>query len=294
MLVLPGAWQWNFRITPTKIARQLGVSSEAVRLRRRNLAKAGTVSFWRLAINPQLIGQIAAIVELDVKDTDEKNRIIPIISQIDGVNAIINFYSASLRVFFYCEDEDSLERKLNLICSICGSKREDAIWWKPIVEKCRMKLRKIDWEILAAVRKDPFRSAASIAYELGATVRTVNRRLSLLTSDHVGWLTPIRQARNSKGLACAFLIQGHIDEPSIDKLISDVSGKTDFSLIPRADLAIKTVDVGNISIAEDLASSFRKLSGVQRVRMNLLREFLAVDDWLDNKIRSQIRTPRSN
>jgi len=291
---MPGAWQWNFRISPTEIGRRLGVSPETVRLRRNKLVGAGALSSWRVTINPQLIGQIGVMVELDVKEPDEKGRIISTISKIDGANAIINFYGAPIRVFFYCEDEAAIERKLSLICQICGSRIEDAVWWKPITEICKMRLQKVDWKILAAVRRDPFRTAASIASEVGTTVRTVNRRLSLLTSQHVGWLTPIRQVRNTSGLACAFLVQGKFDESSIDNLISAVSGKTDFYLKPREDLLIITVDVGNISIAEDLTNSIREARGISRVRMNLLREFLPVDDWLDDKLRSRIRLQQPN
>ncbi len=83
-------------------------------------------------------------------------------------------------------------------------------------------------------------------------------------------------------------MQGNFDEDSIDNMKSAASGKTDFTLRPSADLVVKTVDVGSISIAEDLANSFRKLTGVRTVRMNLLREFIVVDDWLDDRLLDQI------
>jgi DNA-binding Lrp family transcriptional regulator len=283
-LVMPGSYQWNFREPRSQLAQRYGVSSETIRLKLKRLRQTGGVSEWRLIINPSLFGSFLASIELDVRDPDEKRITMSNLSQIDGVVNILNFYSKSLRVLFYCEDEGSLERKISLVCLICGSSRDEAIWWRLPLPACRMKFRGTDWKILYALRKDPYRKAASIANELRTTVRTVNRRLSLMTSDYVGWLMPIRRMAKSKGLTCSYLVQGEIEDRLLDELISSVSGITDFSARWSRDLCSRTVALQNISLAEELASSIKNLPNFTTVRMSLPKEFIAVDGWIDERL----------
>jgi DNA-binding Lrp family transcriptional regulator len=283
-LVMPGSYQWNFREPVSQLAQRSGVSSETIRLKLKRLHQTGAVSEWRLIINPHLLGGFLASVELDVKEPDEKRITMSNLAQIDGVVNILNFYGKSLRVLFYCEDEGSLERKISLICAICGSSRDDAIWWRLPLPTCRMKFRKTDWKILCALRKDPHRKSASIANELRTTVRTINRRLSLMTSDHVGWLMPIRRIAKSKRLTCSYLVQGEVEDSLLDGLITSVSGIIDFAARWRRDLCSRTLALANISLADELATSIKNLPGVTKVRMSLPKEFIAVDGWIDDRL----------
>ena len=286
---IPMAFRWNFRRTHTQVAKSLQVHPETVRRRITRLRETGEVLQWRLMINPELIHCRFAAVELEAGSSRAKDAIIADLAQIDGVAYFMNFQSRDLRVAFYYEDDGSLHRKLSLIHSICGARRSQAIFWTYLLPPCAMKLRNIDWKILAAVRKDPFRRAASIASEVRRTVRSVNRRLGAMTADCVGYLLPVRNIRTSKGLVCSFLIQGKIEENQIDDLVSQVSGRTELSLKFRPDLRGRTVTLNNLSVAEELLASMKNLGGVTRLKMNLVKEFIPVDAWLDEKLASMAR-----
>jgi DNA-binding Lrp family transcriptional regulator len=283
-LILPKSYQWNFRETNSQLARRLGVSPETIRLTLKRLRKTGSVPEWRLIINPHLIGGFLAIIELDVGEYDRKRIVMSNLAQIDGVINILNFFNKGLRVLFYCDDDGSLERKISLISALCGSLRDDATWWRLPLPACQMKFKRTDWEILLALRKDPLRSSSSLARDVHTSTRTVNRRLSLMTSDHVGWLMPIRQIANSKGLTCSYLVQGEVDDHLVDELIISASGTIDFSARWRSDLCARTVALHNISKAEELTDSLKRLPGVTRVKMNLPKEFIAVDAWIDGRL----------
>lgn len=283
-LIMPRAYQWNFRESNSQLAKRLRVNPETIRLALKRLRATGAVPEWRLIINPRAFGSFLASIELDVKEPEKKRITITNLAQIDGVVIILNYYSMSLRLLFYYENDGSLERKISLICHVCGTTRDSAIWWKLPTPPCEMKFRSTDWEILASLRKDPFRKASSIATQVHTTVRTVNRRLNLMTTSYVGYLMPIRQIGRSKGLTCSYLIEGNVEDRAIDELIISASGQIDFTARCRSDLCARTIAIENIAVAEELANSIRNLKGVVRVKMNLPREFIPVDGWLGDQL----------
>jgi len=67
----------------------------------------------------------------------------------------------------------------------------------------------------------------------------------------------------------------------------------DFGYTSATNLFLLTLVVDNLVEAEELLDWIRKLDGVRNVKMELLKDFIFVDEWLDETIDSFLMNPIS-
>ncbi len=288
-LTSPGSFQWNFRESYSVMARRIGADEETVRTTLKRSIDLGLVLSWRLIINPEILGCKLAGMQLDLDDASRKPRVIEEIRLVDGVVTIFDFHGTSLRVVLYFEDDASLNRRAALIKSICGSKGEMPIWITNLPH-CKLRLRAIDWRILASVMHNPRMDSLTVAKLTGASSRTVNRRLRLMTEEKVAYLIPVRNVKKSKGTISSFLITcSENGRREIDAYMKSKPGRIDFVLDSMKDFFILTLVTDNPSEANGLRDELEALEGVRNVKMGLLNEFIFVDSWLDSAVLRQIQ-----
>jgi DNA-binding Lrp family transcriptional regulator len=197
-LTSPGSFQWNFRESYSNLAKKLDADEETVRTALKKALRDGIVSGWRLVINPHLLGQQLDGLQLEVDSVERKAGIISQIRLIEGVVMILDFHGKGLRIVLYYPNAPSLQRRINLISSVCGFSGEIPNWTTPS-PKPEMRVGPTDWKILRAIRKDPRKEGASIAKQVGLSTRTINRRLRLMTESQVAYLIPMRDVKLSRG-----------------------------------------------------------------------------------------------
>jgi DNA-binding Lrp family transcriptional regulator len=278
--------QWNVRESYTSVAKRVGVDEETIRKRIKRQEKLGAIQGWRAMIHPNLIGCVDAYVDLEVSYADRKEEILLQLKLLDGVIAITNFDGRSLFVLFYTEPGEALSRKVQLICSMCGTRDFTAL--NSYLPPCDLKLSGTDWKIIWAMRDDPRKNLSEIAKEARVTTRTVNRRLTLLTERRAFFLMGLPNFRQLVGTTGNFLIfcsDGEKRFSAAERIVSRFEN-TAFAAITQSSL-ICNIFFHNLSEAEEVYEWIKKLEGVGKARMRIMKDLIFVCDWLDDQMKKR-------
>jgi hypothetical protein len=90
---------------------------------------------------------------------------------------------------------------------------------------------------------------------------------------------------------CCFLISCHDEQKrQIEKEIASRGERIDFEYNSLSDLLLITLVTDNLARAEDLLSHIKEINGVMEARMDVMKDFIFVDDWLDEQVESRTIT----
>ena len=272
------------RPTYYEIAKKLGVDEETVRVRVRQAIRAGTILGWRLEINPHLLRHEATSVMLEVDDPSSKQLMISQIKLIDEVILIVDFFERPIRVIFYHENDRDRDRRLDLIKSICGDKNPTS--WQLAFPPCDVKLKRIDWEILRELRKDPMQSNREIAKELRVSTRTVKRRLSFMAEGRALYSLAMGNVKRQEGVTYFFLVDcsNGRKKNEVDKEISSKLENAVFVDTRNKQYSAYAAVFHNMSEADETYRWIKSLDGAENTRMSMMREVVTVPDWFDKEI----------
>jgi DNA-binding Lrp family transcriptional regulator len=276
--------QWNVRESYASIAKRAGVDEETVRKRIKRQEKLGAILGWRAVIHPNLIGCVDAYVDLEVSYADRKKEILSQLKLLDGVIVITNFDGRGLFVLFYTEPGEALSRKVQLICSMCGTRDFTAL--NSYLPPCDLKLSGTDWKIIWAMRDDPRKNLSEIAKEARVTTRTVNRRLTLLTERRAFFLLGLPNFRQLIGTTGNFLIFCSDREKrssAAERIVSRFEN-TAFAAVTQSSLMCN-IFFHNLSEAEEAYEWIKRLEGVRKARMRIMKDLIFVCNWLDDQMK---------
>lgn len=283
-LTSPDSFQWNFRQSYAAIGKNLGAAPETVRVTLNRAVKLGLIQKWRLVVNPELFSCKIAGVQLAVGRPERKLTMISQLQLVDGVFLMLVYHGAGLKLHFYFEDELALGRRLALIRSICEQKTEVASWVLNM-PPCRLKMDRLDWEIVQDLLHDPRKESTDVAEKIGVSKRTVNRRLKMMTERTVATLVPVRNVRNRKGTLCNFLIFGsERGQKASKEVLKSLGVRVDFLTQLSEDKIGLIFESDNPSEAKELYNRLKIVDGVSRVVMDLIEDYIFVDDWLDQMV----------
>jgi DNA-binding Lrp family transcriptional regulator len=270
------------------LAARLGVDEETVRLAVKKATDSQMLIGWRLVVNPHFFGMQLGGMQLEVGASKKKEDVIAELRLVDGLVLILNFHSRVLRAAYYYESDGALKRKVDLAKAICGTTAE-VPYWTTDMPQPNLKLSAVDWKILSLVRKDPKRDVAEIADRVGVSTRTVNRKLRLMIEHKVAYLIPLRNVKKSRGAVACFLIYCPVEEKREIQAEMELRGKAiDFSYTSMKHLYILSILMDNLSDAEDLLSWLKARPQIREVKMEIMKDFLFLDDWLDERVSREI------
>jgi DNA-binding Lrp family transcriptional regulator len=284
----PLTLQWNVRESYASIARRIGVDEETVRKRIRWAEEVGSIMGWRVLVSPNLIGCVDAYVDLEVGDIERKQEILSQLRLLEGVINILNLEGRGLFVLLDSESGEALARKTRLIGSICGT--DKLATWSGSIPPCDMRLSGTDWKIIWAIRDDPRKSLYRIAKEAGVTVRTVTRRLGLLTERRAIFLVGLPNFRKTPGVSANFLIytpdRGR--SSSVGEKIGSEFKTVVFGAPIAPDYLFYNIVFQNLTEADDAREWIKGLKGVANVRLGIMKDLIFVADWIDDQIRKRL------
>jgi DNA-binding Lrp family transcriptional regulator len=271
------------RVRYSELASKVGAHKEIVRLAVKRAEKSQFIREWKILLNPSLIGQMFGTLQVESRlDEKEMAAALAQIKLIEGVAIISIYQGGSLRVVIYYDSEKSAERKIQLIASICGVKKEDTTLVKVVVPVTST-LKRTDWKVLKAISKNPRRKSADISSELRLSTRTVNRIIKKLTESRAIFMSALVDIEKSLGLTVSYLIRCSEEaKEHVHRLVE--SQMVDFSTPGANEYFIALLYLKNISEAERFREQLKKVPGVEEVRMYLLKEHIFVDSWLDEVI----------
>jgi DNA-binding Lrp family transcriptional regulator len=281
----PRSTQWNVRESYSSIAKRVGVDEETVRKRIKRQEKLGILQGWRAAIHPNLIDCVDAYIDLEVGNIDRKDEIISQLKFLEGVVVITNFEGRGLSALFYTEPGVALSRKIQLIRTMC---RADEFIWASFLPPCDMKPSETDWRIIWSMRNDPRKNLSDIAKEAKVTTRTVNRRLSFLTEHRALFLMGLPNFRQTTGIAGNFLIfcPDRKRKFAVSESVISKFENTAFSAA-AANYLMFNIHFHNLSEAETSYGWLKKLEGVEKVKMRIMKDLIFLSDWLDEQMKKR-------
>ncbi len=106
----------NIRRSFRAIARRLRVDENTVRNRIEKLQRSGFLKGWLIGVNPNLLGEKVARLWFDVQPQSDKANTIRKISLVQGIESIMDYFGASLSAMLCYEDEQILNKNIELIC----------------------------------------------------------------------------------------------------------------------------------------------------------------------------------
>ena len=284
----PRSFRWDIRESYASIAERIGVDEETVRRRVKRARESGFLKGWKLFLNPHLIGLESMGVQLEIDDEDRKADVISQVEQVDGVVILINFHGRALRIILYYNGEKDLDEKIQRIKALCQT--NDLVRWAGGFPAADQKMRKTDWEIVKAFRGDPRRSPSEVADEVGVSTRTVKRRLTAMTENNCIFMLPQLDYDKSLGIACDFLVLCP-DDAKKRQVDSQVRAKLDrlvFSLTDVKGFSMFALICPNLSESEQIQKWIQSLDGVNEVKVDIMRENILVDRWMDEEIERRV------
>ena len=285
----PGSPQWNVRETYSGIAKRLGVDEETVRRRLKRAQELGTVTGWKMMVNPHLLGCKAACLDLEVGNEEKKDSMVAEIRQVDGVIKILNFRGKGLQITLYYESDDALKEITRLIQSKSSS--SNPVAWELHFPRPEIILNKTDWKIVDAMLDDARQSLEEVSRSTGISVRTVERRLTTMSEERTVYLQGTPHFKNFMGVSCVFLVfcpAGGEKKRIVDESI--------LAKVARIELANTTGDqystfamiFDNLTQADDFVGWIEGLDGVQSAKMGIMNELIVVQEWLRRKVRERV------
>ena len=279
----PSSPQWSVRESYANIAKKLGVDEETVRLRLKRVRERGFLPAWRLIVNPRLLNCEAVTLELDVDMEERKAKAVSLIKLVDGVTRIVDFRGKGLLVTLWSEKE-LFPRRIQLIESICGGMKP--VVWKSRFPQPGVRMRKIDWKIVNAMKDDARKDLGDVAKSLGVSARTVQRRLSAMEEGKAVYLAGAAQVEAVGGLMSCFLVfcPDRSKKSAVDQVIhSNITriGHSDFS--PEK-YSVFGRHCENPAEADRVLEKLKTIEGVADARMHIMDRLILVQDWMKSEI----------
>lgn len=284
----PGPPNWNLRESYSDIAKKLNVDEETVRLRVRRANESGLLPGWLTMINPRLVGCGISGLYLDIAQEKIKDDAIKQLQLMDGVTNIGDFIGRGLLLVLCYESDELLARKVQLIESICGV--SNSTLWKSTFPKPEVKMRKIDWMIVNAMREDARRDLNEVANELGISRRTVQRRLAVMKEGKAIYLMGLPDLTTVGGVMCFFLV--HCPDREKKKIADEIILTT----LPRIGAFDATphyyttfgIACESLYGAEKILERIKAIDGVHSAFMQVIKELLIVKDWVMNEVTKRV------
>jgi DNA-binding Lrp family transcriptional regulator len=285
---LGGSPLWNVRESYSNISRKLGVDEETVRMRVNRAKEHGFIPEWRMMVNPLLINCHEAHLDLEVRDEPRKANAISKIKAVDGVYYINDFRGKEISVGMFYEDDESLERNVLLIESICESPKL-AFWDSPF-PRPDVQMSHLDWRIIEAMRDDARRDLEDVAKSLGVSARTVQRRLTAMKDGKAVYLLRPPNVSVVGGLMCNFLVfcSDRDKKRAADQVVISTFSRIGASQTSPEQYSSFGISCENFSEADKVMERLKAIDGVLSVRMRVVKEIIVVQDWLNEQIAMRI------
>ncbi len=284
-----------FRESLAAMAKNLGVDEDTVRNRLRRFQESGFIPSWRLYVNPHVWGggQMSAWVDLD--PAVPKHGIVERLRGVPGVIVIYTFYDG-LAVLFEHDAAWDIPGTVNLIRDVTGAK--DPLVARMVFPGGKFLLGPRDWELIQALRRNPWKPYPQLAAEAGVSTRVARARLSKIFAQGLLFAWPALNFRALEGSLLVHLLVWYPQErkAEIDAAIADQLEPCLWNTVHM--LPFRPGDwcpcaynlmVANVPEAQAMLGRVQAVSGVVRTRIYLNEDihtfFDAYDARLDGKMR---------
>ncbi len=283
-------YQTDFRRSFRIIGKKFQVDEDTVKNRVEKLRRLGLWEGSWLILNPRLLGLSTVVLAFDVPP-QSKDDLMPKLRLIEDVRSIRNYYGSLISMVLYCESEQSIRKRIELISRV--SNTEKMLTSSIPYPKCEISLSKTDREIVRNIQRDPRKSYNVIAKELGVSSKTVKRRLERMVEGKalfVVWSANLEAFEGAILADLRVIPDSNESRSEVDqKIISRLEDYLYYSGLWEG-LSIFLLIVPSVSKMQETVKWVKEQRGVSNARIDILLERIALfeqsSEALEKKFRS--------
>jgi len=282
----------NIRRSYRAIAHELKVDENTVRNRIEKLQRSGFLKGWLIGVNPNLLGEKVARLWLDVQPQSDKAEVIRKVSLIQGIEVIFDYFGASLSVMLCYEDEQVLNKSIELITRIANS--NNIMWAKVPFPRPKLALTPADWTIIRSLQKDPWKPFAKIARELDLSSITIRRRLAKMNQTGAFYLMVDIDPKAVEGNLLGHLVVFYDISDSrfrVYEKISDYLGdQIAFADTDDTEHGFFALMITNISKIQEILGWVKLQQGVKTARFDVLQDIITFPSMQESRVQKGLLT----
>ena len=277
------------------VARRLGVNPERVADRLSRLSQAGVLLGYEAYPNYRHLNLDVACYWLRFRDDAQASRALEEAVHVEGIPSAFAFVGGEMNASVCGASLAELDRKVALLVRLAGG-GESRKLYDLVTPPVRRALDHLDWRILQQLRGDAFRRHGEIAERVGASAKTVTRRIDRMASEGAFFVIPEIEWAKAEGILLAqlWLAATGAETSALPRLAVDALRDaviTHDEPIARAGVSEVQIVVAARSMREldALVERARSLPGVTSARAQLLRDAREDYAWVDEAIAGRIR-----
>jgi hypothetical protein len=256
------------------------------------MEKEGFIKYYQAIPNFSLFDMGLSMFGFEAKDTNSKHELLEEFRNAPRVVEILDYMGPIFAATIAAESTDRPERYASQLRRRFGLKSgvklSDSRNQPP-----ELVPKKLDWQIMGALRRDALRSSGDIGDSIAASRRMVEYRLSKMLDARVFFVKAMIDAKKQRGII--FFVLTLSTDPSekskIPEALKRLHGEKLWTLFaPKDDLFIVNMFGFSSGEPEDSLVQTLKLPGVREGQLSILREWLEPDQpsWIDKLIQERI------
>jgi len=265
----------GFRASNRAIARTLQVSPGTVRNRIHRMSAEGVLTGWSVYANPNLLGLEPAAYAVEVSPGRKKGEVVERLRALEEVYFIQNFRGNLVGLAFVFPDEESRAKTVATVQAITGAR--GGIFSRVHYPPCSVTLTPPEWRLLSRLTRGRLSTYAALARELGASVRTIKRRVTKLVRGRAILSVPTLDYRALSGCVPVDLVVAFTSPATrheAERRILTLVGNGLIFAGSWADLGLFSLLLPSVGTATRLADEVPRIPGVRMARVEIVEDHI--------------------
>jgi DNA-binding Lrp family transcriptional regulator len=257
------------------MAKDLGVDQGTVRKRMKRLQEQGVIRGWYLGVSPGLTGHDVVHAWVEVENEDAKGDLVARLLQVPDIERACSYLGPKVSVVLFSKKGTDPDAKQEHLAKLVG--RLGVLHRQGVVPIGVRTLRQTDAAIVAALCRNPWRSFAGTAEEIGVSERTIKRRVTRLSEEGAIYMLPIVDLKALQGIVPVELRVDYSSKESRALVNSQVASHVKDGLLfsdSSGPFGYFALMVPNVSKVEETERWVRGLKGVAKARAEVLQDVI--------------------
>jgi len=276
------------------MSRKLGASDGVVAKRVDRLVLSGFIKGFPLMLNTNLLGLKVGALILELKASTPMKELAEKLSLVDGLFVVQTYLFGSVGVTFYYRDDESFEKKAELISTVAGA-LSAKLARIPFPESTVL-LSKSDWRIISRLQRNVDMSFGEISEELQMSTRTVRRRMVRMTKGAVIFtiasmdVTAIRE-----GVIADLIIEYDTprSRPQADKMLCELLEPYYYFTGLWEGFSSFAIILPSISKSKEILETVRRAEGIKSANVELVEDRYEFYDCLYEAVDRKLASLKS-
>jgi len=257
------------------MGKELGVDQGTIRKRIKRFQENRILKGWYLSVNPGVEGNDIIHAWFEVEDESAKGDLIRRLLSVAEVERACNYLGPKISIVLFSKkgrDHDTMLRRLTGLLGPGVSLHKQGV-----IVTSSPRLKKTDVEIIASLRRDPWKPFAAISDEIGLSARTIKRRVASLSEEGAIYMLPIIDLKALQGTIPLELLTDYASSGARtevnEKIATRIKDGLVFSNIsgPYGYFALL---VPNVVEVEQIVHWVSQLHGIRGVHADLLQDVI--------------------